>query len=218
MLNYHEEIINTLIKTLSIAVENYMNIKRLETEITIDPLTNCYNRRALDNYIEHDIANVERYGGDLAVIMFDIDHFKIINDSYGHQAGDTVLKEISRMVRSSIRKSDYVVRYGGEEFLLILPDTKFLNATELAEKLRRKIERYDIGLGRATINITASFGVAKLKKGSDKNKLLQEADRMLYKAKQAGRNTVMPNLRGCIPDIPFGRSLVLLPPVTTPVH
>ncbi len=101
----------------------------------------------------------------------------------------------------SNRKSDYLARYGGEEFILVLPDTKFSNAVELAEKLRRKIENYKINLGDKTINITASFGVAGLRNGSDSCRVLQEADKMLYKAKANGRNNVMPNLRLCTTNV-----------------
>ncbi|NIR08370.1 MAG: diguanylate cyclase, partial [Candidatus Aminicenantes bacterium] len=137
---YHRDIIDIIIRTMGIALDNSMNIKKLESEAHIDPLTSCYNRRALDNYVEHDIANAKRYDGDLSIIMFDIDHFKVINDTYGHGAGDKVLKEISGMIRSTIRGGDYIARYGGEEFVLALPETKLSNAVELAEKLRRKIE------------------------------------------------------------------------------
>jgi len=202
IIPYHQELLDILIKALGIAVENHMNIKRLETEVTIDPLTNCYNRRALSKYIEHDIANIQRYGGELSAIMMDIDHFKSINDSYGHPIGDQVLKEISNLLRTSVRKSDYISRYGGEEFVLILPHTKLFNAVELAEKLRKKIENYEIILGDyKKIKITVSFGVAALRTGSDKNSLLREADEMLYKAKLAGRNKVMPNIKGFIPNV-----------------
>lgn len=201
MLYYHREIISIIVRMIGIALENSMNIKRLENAAAIDPLTNCYNRQAFNSYIEHDIANGQRYGSDLSIIMFDIDHFKKINDSYGHQAGDTVLKEVCRSVTSTIRKSDYLARYGGEEFILVLPDTKFSNAVELAEKLRRKVENYKINLGDKTINITASFGVAGLRNGSDSCRLLQEADEMLYKAKANGRNNVMPNLRLCTTNV-----------------
>ncbi|MBI4698424.1 MAG: GGDEF domain-containing protein [Nitrospirae bacterium] len=196
-----------------------MKIKRLETEAAIDPLTKCYNRRAFDNYIEHDIANAERYDGDLSAVIYDLDHFKVINDTYGHPAGDMVLKEIACMVSSSIRKCDYIARYGGEEFALVLPDTKFFNAIDLAEKLRNKIEHHRMFLNDKQIKVTASFGVATLKRGSDKNRFLQEADEMLYRAKSAGRNKVMPNLKNCISSIKaFDRALRLLPPVMAESH
>jgi diguanylate cyclase (GGDEF)-like protein len=172
-----------------------MNIKKLETQAVIDPLTGCYNRRALNSYLEHDIANVHRYSGDLSVIMFDIDHFKGVNDSHGHQAGDSILREISRMVQSKIRRSDYLARYGGEEFVLVLRNTQYSYALELAERLRVMLEGSRISLGRETIGITASFGVASLRAGSDRERLLAEADAMVYRAKASGRNKVMPEPR-----------------------
>jgi diguanylate cyclase (GGDEF)-like protein len=195
MLHYHDEIMKIIVKTLETALENAMNIKKLETQAVIDPLTGCYNRRALNSYLEHDIANVHRYSGDLSVIMFDIDHFKGVNDSHGHQAGDRILREISKMVQSKIRKSDYLARYGGEEFVLVLRNTQYSYALELAERLRIMLEEGRISLGRETIGITASFGVASLRVGSDRERLLAEADAMVYRAKASGRNKVMPEPR-----------------------
>lgn len=192
MLTYHGEIMMIIIKTLETALENSMNIKKLENQAVIDPLTGCYNRRALSSYLEHDIANVHRYGGDLSVIMFDIDHFKTVNDSHGHQAGDSVLKEICKLVYSKIRRSDYLARYGGEEFVLVLRNTQFSYALELAERLRAVLESNRISMGKETICVTASFGVASLRNGSDRERLLAEADAMVYRAKASGRNKVMP--------------------------
>jgi diguanylate cyclase (GGDEF)-like protein len=175
-----------------------MNLKNLENAAAFDPLTNCYNRREFSRLIEHNIANAQRYGKDLSIIMFDMDHFKKINDTYGHQGGDIVLKKVCQVIRSGIRKGDYLSRYGGEEFVLVLPDTKMTRAMELAERLRKTIENQPIKISEETdIKTTASFGVAALRSDSDKGTLLQEVDAMLYKAKTSGRNTVMPALKVC---------------------
>ncbi|MEW5745832.1 MAG: GGDEF domain-containing protein [Nitrospirota bacterium] len=190
LLSHHAEIINIIIETVRIVLDNAFTIKKLENAASIDPLTNCFNRRALGGCLDHDIAVAQRYGGDLSVIMFDIDHFKRINDTYGHQAGDGVLRELSRMVLSSIRKSDYLSRYGGEEFVLVLPNTKLRFAAELAERLRLKIQASPVASAEQPIAVTASFGVAALGKAADRNLLLSEADTMLYRAKASGRNTV----------------------------
>lgn len=192
MLHYHEAIICTIISSVRIALENNLNIKRLENAATIDPLTNCYNRRALGTFIENDIAYSQRNGNPLSVIMIDMDNFKEVNDRYGHQAGDAVLNEITSLLPSLMRKSDYLARYGGEEFVLVLPGTPLYDAGQLAEKLREAIERHRIDLGdHKSIAITASFGVACLENKREGYNLLREADEKLYRAKLMGKNTVV---------------------------
>jgi len=163
MLNYHEKIMQLIAKTLNIAITNALDMSRLKDEATIDPLTGVYNRRALFTYIEHDLANALRYNSTMSIIMFDIDHFKKVNDTYGHHAGDVVLKKLADVVKSSFRKSDYVARYGGEEFVIVLPDTKLSSAIEMAEKLRIRIEELKIDTCNEMINVTSSFGIASSK-------------------------------------------------------
>lgn len=192
-LAHHDEIIHIIISSLKTVLENMINIQRLEDAAATDPLTDCLNRRALYKYLDHDINVTKRYGGYLSVIMFDIDHFKLINDTFGHQAGDKVLKDVSKMVMSSVRKSDYVSRYGGEEFVIVLPNTSHHIAIVLAERLRRMISSRIISSGDDRLSYTASFGVATLDKAMDMESLILEADKMLYNAKKAGRNIVMPH-------------------------
>ena len=199
VLDYHKEIIGIIIKSLGVAVSNFLNMKRLENDATIDPMTDCYNRRAFDRMIQHNIHNAHRYNRDLSVIMLDLDRFKSVNDVYGHQAGDKVLIAISRLILSAIRKSDYVVRYGGEEFVVVLPETEMRKAIELAERLRRLIESSPVQIANGKqIYVTASFGVAALLENSDAESLFEEADTMLYRAKASGRNKVMPGTKLCI--------------------
>ncbi|MGD9506707.1 MAG: GGDEF domain-containing protein [Syntrophobacteraceae bacterium] len=191
-LSYHRDIVNTLLKAIDIAIANTMSIKKLRNEAAFDPLTDCYNRREFDRLVEHSIANARRYRRELSVIMLDIDHFKKVNDEHGHQAGDKVLKEVAHKLRSELRKSDYVSRYGGEEFIVVLPDTNLTNAAGLAERLRKAVEECQIPIGDgATLSVTASFGVAALKEGAAPDELIGEADAMLYGAKTSGRNRVI---------------------------
>lgn len=200
MLNYYNEILNIITKSLSIAVETAIDINRLNELVHIDPLTNCYNRRAFNGFLEHYTAQAQRHDTDLSLIIFDIDHFKKINDTYGHQAGDIVLQEISRMVSSSIRKSDMMTRYGGEEFVLLLPNTPLISAVDLAEKIRYRIENHPVLISDKIINLTASFGVSTLGEFSDVCSFINSADKMLYSAKDSGRNTVMPSLSAHIKE------------------
>jgi len=168
-------------------------IKRLS--IT-DPLTGCYNRGYLMEHLPKEIKRAVRYLHPLSIAMTDIDHFKNVNDTYGHQAGDTVLRSFVELIRSSIRDGvDWVARYGGEEFVIVIPETELKCAEKVAERLRRKIETTEVSIGNdRRIKITASFGVVcfdpKEKKEISTDKLIKEADKMLYEAKNEGRNRV----------------------------
>lgn len=190
VLSHHSEILDIIIRTLKISLENIFLTKRLQIEAWHDPLTGCLNRRAFNNQLDHDIAVTQRYDSNLSIILFDIDHFKQINDTYGHHVGDTVLKEIVKLTLSIIRKSDYLARFGGEEFVIVLPNTDMQNAALLAERLRKRFKEHKINIGEKSINITSSFGVAELKKGYCRDTLIQDADAMLYRAKSLGRDRV----------------------------
>ncbi|MHB8910119.1 MAG: sensor domain-containing diguanylate cyclase [Syntrophales bacterium] len=195
VMPYHHDIVETILKVVGTSLSHCMCIKRLQDTVVIDPLTLCYNRRALDGFIDHAIASTRRYGSDLSAVMFDLDNFKKINDTFGHQAGDDVLKTVSRTILSTIRKCDYLVRYGGDEFVLIMPETKLGRAVDVADRLRKIIENLAIQSGGTCLRVTASCGVAHLKTDYDKNLLLQDADRRLYDAKTRGRNRTMPDMR-----------------------
>jgi len=203
MLNHHNSIISTIVRSLSIALEKSLSIRTLENAVAVDPLTNCYNRRALDNFIENDIAYARRHKTNLAVILFDLDNFKDINDRYGHHTGDRVLKEIAGLITSQVRKSDYLVRYGGEEFVLVLPDSTLYDAVILAYKLRKTVAGHLLDLPEGRLRVTASFGVASLEDAQDSASLLREADERMYKAKTNGKNTVVPSLLPCFADSRF---------------
>jgi len=136
--------------------------------------------------LNEEILKAKRYNTPLSIIYFDIDHFKQINDTYGHKKGDFILKEVSKIILQNIRKTDIFGRWGGEEFIIILPFTNLENALILAEKLRKKIEEHDFD----GINITISFGVTELKIDDNADTLINRADEALYKAKNKGRNRV----------------------------
>jgi diguanylate cyclase (GGDEF)-like protein len=196
VLSYHNDIMGMLTKAIGLAIANTVSIEKLRNEASFDHLTDCYNRREFNRLIEHSIANAQRYGRELSMIMIDIDHFKNINDTHGHIVGDKVLREVSKKLHSELRKSDYIARYGGEEFVVVLPDTKLASAVGLAERLRSALENHSIEISKdKALRATASFGVAALKKNSDVKTLIREADEMLYEAKINGRNMVMPGTR-----------------------
>lgn len=162
--------------------------KELEKISQTDHLTGIYNRLKTDEVIKAEIARADRYGSNFCVTLFDVDHFKAINDNYGHQVGDEILIELAHLVRRNIRESDILGRWGGEEFMLVTPELDLAAATKLAEKIRGLIEGYPFP---CQIELTASFGVVEYHMGSSPDIILSEADRLLYEAKKAGRNRVL---------------------------
>lgn len=161
---------------------------KLETMATTDTLTGLPNRRAFDIVIDIFRNENDRARSNLAFITLDIDHFKAINDRLGHFGGDHVLVETARILKSSTRAADFICRWGGEEFLLVVKDCDEHNAMLLAEKMRSAIEHEAIGYKGAQIRITASLGVAVARAGDKVEAMLERADQALYEAKRAGRN------------------------------
>ncbi len=170
--------------------------KHMEDELehlaTHDPLTGLYNRNVLEQRLNAEIHRATRYSHTLSVFMVDIDHFKPINDTHGHRAGDTVLRGIAKVLESSIRKTDYAARYGGEEFIVILPETSLLKAEELAERLRSQVTEHPFRIeDDKELNLTASIGIATFPDHAQSwQDLLEVADSAMYAAKEAGRNQV----------------------------
>ncbi len=167
----------------------------LETSVSmafVDPLTNAYNRRYMTTHLERKLAELSQNGGkELSVIMFDVDHFKQINDSYGHSAGDEVLKEIVRRIGSNTRDHDLLARYGGEEFVLIMPDTSEQSAHLIAERLRVLICEEAMKLPNLSeaVKVTISVGIAATNSPKQNSgQIIACADAALYAAKQSGRN------------------------------
>lgn len=161
-----------------------------------DRLTGLYNRRSFDDKMENEIKRTERYDKNLSLLMIDIDHFKKINDTYGHQAGDEVLKKLATVIVKCIRNSDYAARYGGEEFTVILPETTLEQAAVMAERIREAIATTQFTLLSHTdkIHLTVSIGLSTYRENSSVEELINAADTALYKAKKSGRNQVQKSL------------------------
>lgn len=166
--------------------------EQLRDQAIRDPLTNLFNRRYLEETLERELARASRELYPLCIVMMDIDHFKNVNDTYGHEAGDIVLKTLADTVTTQSRQGDFVCRFGGEEFVLVMPNIGIEVAKERVNSLHRFIASQYISFGRFNINITLSMGVALYPKhGDTRELLLRAADRALYTAKNAGRNRVI---------------------------
>lgn len=157
-----------------------------------DPLTGLYNRRHLDNNLEREFLRAKRYENDLSIAVIDIDFFKKVNDTHGHLCGDYVLKEVSYMILDTLRKTDMVFRYGGEEFVAILTETPLEKAVIPLERLREKVENYPFSFGGKELKVTISIGVSSSEKEfANAGDFLDSADKALYNAKNNGRNRVI---------------------------
>ena len=166
--------------------ENRHKTKELEEMAVRDPMTNLYNHRKIDSVLLELNETYKETGQVFSVIMADVDHFKSINDTYGHTKGDQILIKIAKKLKSLVGPKGYIGRYGGEEFIIILPETEEAQAFFIAEKIRRNVEAEIYGVNR---KITISLGVAEIK--DDLSLIVDKADRMLYKAKRDGRNRVV---------------------------
>ena len=162
-------------------------IKKLEDLSSLDSLTKLYNRRKIDEILDNELSRSERHNRPLVVSIFDIDDFKNVNDIYGHIVGDKVLIELAQLIKASTRKSDYFGRWGGEEFILIFPETTIDQATALVEKLRNIISSHPFLDAK---NITCSFGITQMEKYDTITTIINKADKGLYEAKNSGKNCV----------------------------
>lgn len=164
----------------------------LESRAQRDPLTQLYNRRYLYDRLKTEIERSNRHERNLSLIMLDLDHFKGINDQYGHLAGDQVLVQVAKILEDLVRSEDICARWGGEEFIVLMPETDLSGAYYLAERLREALCTSPIALNGSdtTVQVTTSVGIATLQPGVDMNEFLDTADQYLYEAKNAGRNTI----------------------------
>jgi diguanylate cyclase (GGDEF)-like protein len=174
-------------KILQHYIQTLENEKKLELMSLTDQLTGLYNRHKLHQVFTSEINRSNRFEEIFGIILLDLDLFKNVNDNYGHDVGDLVLKEISQILKDNIRISDTLGRWGGEEFLIILPQIDLEGAVVLAQKLRKEIENHQFSI---VGKMTASFGIAYYRKGDDENSIIKRADEALYKAKEMGRNIV----------------------------
>jgi len=192
-MNSRMERLQASLKTMKgeISVAN-KRAQALEHEVLTDPLTGVYNRRAYEKRISEELQRFRRHGNPFSILLLDVDHFKFINDQYGHAVGDLCLKEIIKRVHPLLRESDFLARFGGEEFVTLLPETKLEGATEVAEKLRKCIEKTEFLHGGKAVGITISIGVTQAESTDMKSEsLFTRVDKALYRAKEKGRNRIV---------------------------
>jgi len=194
---YQTDYLANLARICAVCLENAVNRERLRLVGLTDSLTGLYNRRHLQHRLAQEVTRAKRYDQTLACLFIDADHFKQINDKYGHPAGDQVLISLAQRLRRRLRTSDIATRYGGEEFAVLLPQTDLTSAGQLAEQIRQEVASEAIGLeGESAIQVTVSIGVASYDGSADLaadpvgERLLAAADQAVYRAKSAGRNRV----------------------------
>ncbi|QOY55639.1 diguanylate cyclase [Candidatus Sulfurimonas marisnigri] len=196
------DILHVQVKTQSLMIDNNIHFLSIISDIThkikehdrlkqfayVDALTGIYNRRKFDELLEVEYSRAKRYKRNLSALFFDIDHFKKVNDNFGHDIGDDVLKMMAHLVKSNIRETDFFARWGGEEFIVLLPETSLEDALTIAEHIRSGIESkmFEI-VGK----ITVSIGVSKIKEKERIETFIKRLDNALYKAKHEGRNKVV---------------------------
>jgi len=183
--------LNTMLDQSRLYAENKVMIKELKLAATTDFLTKLYNRNFFYSSLKHIQAQAKREGYQYGIVMLDIDHFKYVNDNYGHESGDIALKNVASIIKKSVRESDIACRWGGEEFLILVPKTNLTELVQFSERLRKRIESSPIVIEPKILEFTisASFGVSL---GDDDNveNVIAKADECLYKAKESGRNAV----------------------------
>lgn len=188
LIKEKEELVQTL-KLKNIELER---LNKQLTEIAVrDGLTGLYNHRYFQEILVKEASRASRHSRDLSLLFLDVDDFKKYNDTYGHQVGDTLLKQLSQIITSAMREGDIVARYGGEEFVVILPETDLMYALRAAEKLRKSVEAYPFRGKESQPHgkVTISLGVASWVEGSTTaSSLIQQADKALYRAKNEGKN------------------------------
>ncbi|MDH7553751.1 MAG: GGDEF domain-containing protein [Spirochaetota bacterium] len=203
LLREKDAIVNELIESKKLLEKYSNNLEEMveqRTEILkwlsiTDPLTGLYNRRYFIEQIELEFKRSKRYNRDLSLLMLDIDHFKSVNDNYGHQVGDIVLRKISSIIISQLRDSDLAFRYGGEEFMVILPETRAEDAINVAKRMKQEIMETEHIYRNLNFKVTASIGIVSIKdmlgKFETVDDIIKKVDDNLYKAKNSGRNTII---------------------------
>jgi diguanylate cyclase (GGDEF)-like protein len=180
--------VTQIVRFAAIAIEN----ANLYWQATTDRMTKLFSHHFFQKTLEEEVARAHRYGTTFSLIMFDIDHFKKFNDTYGHLQGDVIIKEIARVLRHSVRNIDLTARYGGEEFAVILPEVDIRGAAVVAERVRSSVEGYLFPGEEGPLRVTVSLGVAEFKpeRMRTASQIIGEADRALYQSKEMGRNRV----------------------------
>lgn len=180
-----------LMSSLVYPLRNALQYKKALDTAYKDPLTGASNRVALDKSLKRDISLAKRHKQNLSVLMMDLDHFKQVNDNYGHSMGDKVLQKSVKAIEHCIRQTDMCFRYGGEEFLIVLNNANQVGALDIARRICKTVEEMSFKHSKGTLKITTSIGCATLQDKDDKQSLMERADKMLYKAKRQGRNQVI---------------------------
>ena len=162
----------------------------LRERTMVDELTGLFNRRYFERSLNYDLERFKRYARPFSVVMFDVDHFKRVNDTYGHAIGDLTLRHLAELAKATVRSADLVARWGGEEFVLLLPETNADGAMTTAERLREKVGRTSLDTEQGALVITISLGVLAVDNGysGDQQAIMQSVDNALYRAKESGRN------------------------------
>jgi diguanylate cyclase (GGDEF)-like protein len=185
------ELLETLLCCLIYPLKNATLYQQALRMAYTDPLTQTSNRSAFDDYIKREISLAARHSKSLSIIFLDVDHFKHINDQYGHECGDVALTSVAKWIKECLRSSDAVFRFGGEEFVIILSETDLIGAELVAERIRNNIENHTMSYNMQAVNITASLGVSELRGNETVDALVKRADGAMYKAKKNGRNQVV---------------------------
>jgi diguanylate cyclase (GGDEF)-like protein len=166
--------------------------KELHKLSITDGLTGLLNRKHILELLDREISRSRRYGHPVSVLMLDIDHFKNVNDTYGHQTGDAVMRRLADCLCETVRENDLVGRYGGEEFLILLPDSNARNSAQTAQRIRKMVQDLEIETSNENVSVTVSIGVSSYPQyGQDANAVICAADAALYQAKSSGRNQVV---------------------------
>lgn len=189
-------------------------LQALELQVMRDPLTGLYNKRYFDRVLETEMERARRSQQPLSIILLDLDHFKSINDRFGHLAGDHVLHAAAQLLKAELRMTDVPCRYGGEEFVIILPTTPVTTAVQVAERLRSALKRAPIDTDKGGVRLTASLGVAAFHPDQKTTaaSLIERADEKLYEAKRSGRDRVFADTSDTSTAVPVEEHAALLDP------
>ena len=184
------DLLEKYICTLHYPLRNAILYQQAVNAASKDPLTGIGNRDAMNTSLHREIELAQRHNRSLGLIMMDVDHFKKINDTYGHSAGDKLLQSLVRCAEKSVRISDMIYRYGGEEFIIALPETDAAGVLRLAKRIRRRVEKLETTIGDQTVSMTISIGMTTLCENDDEKSFFGRADEALYRAKREGRNCI----------------------------
>ncbi len=186
------KILSTIADYAAIAIENAHYVHKVRELVITDDLTGLFNARHLHELLEYEVERARRYGTDLSLVFIDLDHFKNVNDTYGHLVGSRLLAEVGHVIRHHIRKVDMAARYGGDEFVIVLPNTSKAGALTVISKLRQKMKAQDFLAGEGCrIRVTASFGIASFPDDAqNKHDLIRLADRAMYDVKETTRDAI----------------------------